>query len=100
MAYTIKNGGSGGRTTGYREGVSTAMSVGDGAGEAGIRKPLPPETFVDFRDGEAEPGDPTGDRAFNAEMRWEAMAGEGYLTPVGSFFVRSHAPTPSIDADA
>jgi hypothetical protein len=25
------------------------------------------------------------------------MAGRGYLTPVGSFFVRNHAPTPSID---
>ncbi|HEX7170781.1 MAG TPA: sulfite oxidase [Rubrobacter sp.] len=63
----------------------------------GIRKPLPPERFVDLREGEATPGDPTGDLAYNAEMRWEAMAGNGYLTPVGSFFVRSHAPTPSID---
>ena len=45
----------------------------------------------------AKPGDPTGDLAYNAEMRWEAMAGKGYLTPVGSFFVRSHAPTPTID---
>ena len=45
----------------------------------------------------AKPGDPTGDLAYNAEMRWEAMAGEEYLTPVGSFFVRSHAATPSID---
>ena len=60
-------------------------------------KPLPPEKFVDFRKGEAEPDDPTGDLAYNAEMRWEAMAGEGYLTPVGSFFVRNHAPTPGID---
>ena len=66
--------------------------------EHGIRKPLPPERYVDFRDGEVKPGDPTEDRAFNAEMRWEAMAGEDYLTPVGSFFVRSHAATPSIDA--
>jgi len=63
----------------------------------GILKPLPPERFVDLREGEAEPDDPTGDLAYNAEMRWEAMAGKGYLTPVGSFFVRSHAPTPSID---
>jgi len=60
-------------------------------------KPLPPETFVDFREGEATPGDTTGDLGYNAEMRWEAMAGEGYLTPVGSFFVRNHAPTPSMD---
>jgi len=64
----------------------------------GILKPLPPERFVDLREGEAEPDDPTGDLAYNAEMRWEAMAGKGYLTPVGSFFVRNHAPTPSIDA--
>lgn len=63
----------------------------------GIRKPLPPERFVDLREGEAKPGDPTGDLAYNAEMRWEEMSGEGYLTPVASFFVRSHAPTPSID---
>jgi sulfane dehydrogenase subunit SoxC len=65
--------------------------------ERGIVKPLPAETFVDYRDGEAKPEDPTGDLAYNAEMRWEAMAGKGYLTPVGSFFVRSHAPTPTID---
>ena len=66
----------------------------------GIFKPLPPEKFVDLREGEAEPDDPTGDLAYNAEMRWEAMAGKGYLTPVGSFFVRSHAPTPSIDPES
>ena len=52
---------------------------------------------MDLRDGEAKPDDPTGDLAYNAEMRWEAMAGKGYLTPVGSFFVRNHAPTPTID---
>src|SRR5918998_1912567 len=63
----------------------------------GISKPLPHETFEDLRDGEVDPEDSTGDHGFNAEMRWEAMAGEGYLTPVGSFFVRSHAPTPEID---
>jgi sulfane dehydrogenase subunit SoxC len=66
-------------------------------GAYGIRKPLPPEKFVDLREGEAKSGDPTGDLAYNAEMRWEAMAGEGYLTPVESFFVRNHAPTPGID---
>jgi sulfane dehydrogenase subunit SoxC len=65
--------------------------------ERGIRKSLPPERFVDLREGEAKPGDPTGDLAYNAEMRWEVMATEGYLTPVESFFVRNHAPTPRID---
>jgi len=62
-----------------------------------ITKPLPPETFVDFREGVAKPGDPTGDLAYNAEMRWETVSDKGYLTPVGSFFVRNHAPTPTID---
>ena len=65
--------------------------------ERGIVKPLPEGTFLDYRDGEAKPEDPTGDLAYNAEMRWETMAGKGYLTPVGSFFVRNHAPTPTID---
>jgi DMSO/TMAO reductase YedYZ molybdopterin-dependent catalytic subunit len=46
---------------------------------------------VDFTDGE---------HGFNAETRWEALAGTGYLTPNEKFFVRSHAPTPRIDADA
>ena len=45
---------------------------------------------MDLRKGEAKPGDPTGDLAYNAE---EAMADEGYLTPVESFFVRNHAPS-------
>lgn len=62
-----------------------------------IRKPLPPEKLVDFRKGEVEPGDPTGDLALNAEMRWEMMAAAGYLTPIDRFFVRNHAPTPRID---
>ncbi|WP_219462078.1 sulfite oxidase [Nonomuraea rhizosphaerae] len=34
----------------------------------------------------------------SAEMRWEAMAGQGYHTPVDRFFVRNHTHTPLIDA--
>jgi DMSO/TMAO reductase YedYZ molybdopterin-dependent catalytic subunit len=30
-------------------------------------------------------------------MRWEAMADEGYLTPVEKFFVRNHTATPLVD---
>src|SRR3569833_780968 len=48
-----------------------------------ILKPLPPELFTVF--------------GANAEMRWEAMAGEGYLVPVDRFFVRNHTRTPVID---
>ncbi|GAA1581899.1 sulfite oxidase [Actinomadura kijaniata] len=50
----------------------------------GIVKPLPPELFV-----------PHGT---NAEMRWEAMRGRGYLTPADRFFVRNHVATPRVDA--
>ena len=32
----------------------------------------------------------------NAEMRWEAMAGQSYLTPAARFFVRNHTATPRI----
>ena len=31
-------------------------------------------------------------------MRWEAMAGQGYLTAAERFFVRNHTATPLIDA--
>ncbi|MFI6991192.1 sulfite oxidase [Nonomuraea wenchangensis] len=33
----------------------------------------------------------------NAEMRWEAMSGQGYHTPIDRFFVRNHTGTPLID---
>ncbi|WP_239134368.1 sulfite oxidase [Rugosimonospora africana] len=50
-----------------------------------IVKPTPPDLFYVY--------------GSNAEMRWEAMAGQGYLTPTDRFFVRDHTSTPSIDAD-
>ena len=49
-----------------------------------IVKPLPPELFEVY--------------GSNAEMRWEAMAGQGYLVPVDRFFVRDHTSTPRLDA--
>lgn len=36
----------------------------------------------------------------SAEMRWEAMAGQGLLTPIDRFFVRNHTATPRIDQNA
>ncbi|MFB9833899.1 hypothetical protein [Actinoallomurus acaciae] len=48
-----------------------------------IVKPLPPELFVVH--------------GSNAEMRWEAMRGRGYHTPIDRFFVRDHTGTPLID---
>ncbi len=50
---------------------------------APIVKPLPPELFEVY--------------GTNAETRWEAMSGQGYLTPIDRFFVRNHTSTPSID---
>jgi sulfane dehydrogenase subunit SoxC len=61
-----------------------------------IIKPLPTEKFVDFRDGGSTHYS-FGDLALNAEMRWEAMADQGYMTPNELFFIRSHAPTPRLD---
>src|SRR3954468_24661084 len=49
-----------------------------------IVKPLPPEWFTLL--------------GTNAEMRWEAMQGQGYLTPWERFFVRNPTSTPLIDA--
>jgi DMSO/TMAO reductase YedYZ molybdopterin-dependent catalytic subunit len=36
-------------------------------------------------------------RGTNAEMRWEAMKGQGYRTPIDRFFIRNHTTTPHID---
>ena len=47
-------------------------------------KPLPPDLFYVY--------------GSNAEMRWEAMQGQGYIVPVDRFFVRNHTSTPLIDA--
>jgi sulfane dehydrogenase subunit SoxC len=52
----------------------------------GIVKPTPPELFRTL--------------GTNREMLWEAMAGQGYLTPSDRFFVRNHTCTPRIDARA
>ena len=49
----------------------------------GIVKPTPDSLFVA--------------RGTNAEMRWSAMRGQGYLTPIDRFFVRNHTSTPRID---
>jgi hypothetical protein len=46
------------------------------AATAPIVKPLPPELFNVF--------------GSNAEMRWEAMRGQGYTVPIDRFFVRNH----------
>src|SRR4051812_12051537 len=54
-----------------------------GTSDGLINKPLPPELFYDH--------------GGNAEMRWEAMADQGYATPNDRFYIRNHGPTPTID---
>jgi DMSO/TMAO reductase YedYZ molybdopterin-dependent catalytic subunit len=49
-----------------------------------IVKPLPADWFVKL--------------GTNAEMRWDALQGEGYVVPNSRFFVRDHTATPSFDA--
>lgn len=51
-----------------------------------IAKPLPPELLRPL--------------AGNAEMRWSAMAGQGYVVPTDRFFVRNHTVTPHVDPAA
>jgi DMSO/TMAO reductase YedYZ molybdopterin-dependent catalytic subunit len=48
-----------------------------------VVKPTPPELFFI--------------RGTNREMKWEAMKGQGYKTPIDRFFVRNHTATPHID---
>ncbi|GAA2529392.1 sulfite oxidase [Winogradskya humida] len=65
-------------------GAAAVESPGHAAGP--IVKPLPPDLFTVF--------------GTNAEMRWSAMAGQGYHVPIDRFFVRNHTSTPIIDRDS
>src|SRR3954471_7282299 len=53
------------------------------AGAPSILKPLPPAWFVDF--------------GTNAEMRWDSVSPQRYLTSQDRLFVRDHVATPTID---
>jgi DMSO/TMAO reductase YedYZ molybdopterin-dependent catalytic subunit len=67
--------------------VAAGTAAATPASAAGpILKPLPPELFTVY--------------GTNAETRWEALRGRGYLVPVDRFFVRNHTVTPVIDADS
>ncbi|GAA2100447.1 sulfite oxidase [Actinomadura alba] len=78
--------GTGHAGTGHAGTGATRVLAGAGraAAEGPIVKPLPPELFVVH--------------GTNAETRWEAMSGQGHLTPADRFFVRNHTTTPLIDA--
>ncbi|MFJ8910998.1 sulfite oxidase [Amycolatopsis sp. NPDC102389] len=62
-----------------------SLPAGTASAATPIAKPLPPEIFEVY--------------GTNAETRWEALSGQGYLTPVERFFVRNHTATPSIDVN-
>ncbi|MET8154393.1 sulfite oxidase [Actinoplanes sp. NPDC049668] len=62
---------------------ATAAGAPARAAAGPIVKPLPPELFNVL--------------GTNAEMRWSAMADQGYLVPIDRFFVRNHTSTPIID---
>src|SRR5690349_10136494 len=64
--------------------LSTFASAPAVAQVPGIVKPTPADLFIE--------------RSTNAEMRWSAMKGQGYLTPIDRFFVRNHTSTPRLDA--
>jgi sulfane dehydrogenase subunit SoxC len=50
----------------------------------GLVKPVPADLFIDF--------------GLNQETRLETL--RGYLTPASHFYVRNHAPTPTVDLKA
>jgi DMSO/TMAO reductase YedYZ molybdopterin-dependent catalytic subunit len=71
-------------------GAGLAAAIGTLPGRAAaqpgpIVKPLPDDLFITF--------------GTNAEMRWEAMAGQGFHTPIDRFFVRDHTQTAIVDVD-
>ncbi|MEH0973717.1 sulfite oxidase [Micromonospora sp. CPCC 205546] len=61
-------------------------AASDASGGSSIVKPLPAGRLVRL--------------GSNAEMCWEAMAGQGQVVPNDRFFVRNHTCTPLLDADA
>ncbi|MEU8611993.1 molybdopterin-dependent oxidoreductase, partial [Actinoplanes sp. NPDC048791] len=65
-------------------GVAATGTAATAAAPGPIVKPLPPELFTVL--------------GTNAEMRWSALADQGYLVPIDRFFVRNHTSTPIIDA--
>ena len=63
--------------------TTLAPREAEAAGPGPIRKPLPPQHFVDH--------------GTNAEMRWDVPHGPGD-TPASRLFVRNHTETPLLDA--
>jgi DMSO/TMAO reductase YedYZ molybdopterin-dependent catalytic subunit len=63
----------------------TAASAAEAPFSGPILKPLPAELFEVY--------------GSNAETRWEALSGQGYLVPTDRFFVRDHTSTPVINPD-
>ena len=63
--------------------ATTGLAPEAGAAYPAIRKPTPPDRFVDF--------------GSNAEMRWDSVDPRRYLTGQGRLFVRNHTATPTID---
>ena len=63
-------------------GAATRPAWGDHV--AVVKPRAPPELFIDH--------------GTNREMRWEAMAGQGYHTPTHLFYVRNHLD-PHLDRD-
>ncbi|MEH1167757.1 sulfite oxidase [Micromonospora sp. CPCC 205539] len=65
--------------------IELGTAMGALAATTPIAKPLPPALLTR--------------RDSNAEMRWEAMAGQGYVVPRDRFFVRNHTQSPLVAAD-
>src|ERR1700761_6059298 len=79
----LKMGAAGAFALAYGGGLLRSTRASAWQQPTGIVKKLPEEWFERL--------------GTNAEMKWQAMADEGYLTPLEKFFVRNHTATEIID---
>lgn len=70
------------------EAGSTTTTKAAAKPQPALVKDLPPSKFIYMES-----------LGYNAEMRWEQMAGRGYLTPNDLFFVRQSTATPKLTAE-
>jgi sulfane dehydrogenase subunit SoxC len=70
---------------GEGEGAAATTTTTGQKPQPAIVKNIPPSKFIYMES-----------LGYNAEMRWEQMAGRGYLTPNDLFFVRQSSATPRI----
>jgi sulfane dehydrogenase subunit SoxC len=83
-----------------RTALKLAAATAGAAWGLGVARPLPGASADPTRTVKPTPSQLFYDYGSNAETRFEALKGRGYLTPNSLFFVRNTTSTPIIDATA